>query len=368
MEWSAWVHWNEQEAAELLKQLQAKKDECQTQQRPDVWHSLLGRADCRIHRVGINRGGGRGTHYPFRISWRAITIGLGDWNTSQRTTHNLFVQLRGRDCLLTGAWPAFEAVGELIELLGGRVLEEKLTRVDYCLDIAGLSVSAFREAIEQRQFVTRFKRLTPEHNLVTGEWQGFSAGKNPLRVILYDKLGEQSGTTDQLYFETLRERRYGGVVPDCAARLEAQLSRSWLTKQGISTPADLKRLGSRAVQKVLTESLRLVDRPIDPDNRNQQRAKLLPLWQSILDAAADVFGKPEGVLAPIPRDRIAPDTLTKQARGCLVTGLLQRSVPFETVDELLNAAHCELQRIMGTPEEEAEYLEECRRRRAEFGP
>ncbi|WP_075092989.1 hypothetical protein [Planctomyces sp. SH-PL14] len=87
----------------LIRELDAIKARCQETSIPDECVRLLGRVDVRVHRLGINRGGERGTHYAYQISYAGITIGLGDWNAEERQADNLFVRMTGETCLLKGA-------------------------------------------------------------------------------------------------------------------------------------------------------------------------------------------------------------------------------------------------------------------------
>lgn len=235
------------------------------------------------------------------------------------------------------------------------------------LDIVGLGVREFQRPLRQRQFITRFRTLEPKENLVTGDWLGFAAGQNPQRVIWYDKLQEQAGSADALYLEALTARRYGGTLPSCAARLEVQLSRPWLIRQGITSPADLRRLGSLTVQKVLSKSLRLTADRVDAKHKNHQRAHLHPLWAALQTAAINVFGQPEGTLAPLDRSRIAPDRLSKQGRGCLENSLHQRAIDCPTYGDFTAAVVEELLRLAPTIEAQELFMEEFQRRQSEFG-
>jgi len=366
LEWSASVAFDDGWLALLIEQLRESKERCQKNQQPNEWISLLGCADVRCHRNGLTRGNGRGTHYPFRISYSGITIGLGDWNARDRTHGNVYVCLKGRDCLLLGGWAAYEEVRSLIEKLGGEIKSEILSRADLCLDISNLAASELQELVEKRKFITHLRSVVPHVELVGEKKTGFTAGVRPQRLICYDKRNQLMGRCDALYAEAWVQKRYGGEVPDVACRVEAQLCREFLKQFGIDTPADLKRSGAALFSRFLLERFRLVDRRIRKGDRNHSRAKVLPIWNDLAAVSEKIFGHIDGPLIRVDRSRVDPKRLLKQAIGCARNALLQKGEKVLTLQDFQAAVYREIEAQYPTEAEQLEFLEDYRCRESEF--
>lgn len=365
-EWSTSVTFDPGWLNLLVNELRESKERCQKEQKADEWITLLGCADVRCHRNGITRGNGHGTHYPFQISYSAITIGFGDWNASDRPHDNLYVCLKGRECLLLGGWEAYLEVQNLIEKLGGEVKREILSRVDLCLDVSNLAASELQKAVEKRQFITTMGTVVPYVELVEGKKTGFSAGKRPRRLICYDKREQLMGKCDQLYVEAWIQKRFAGEVPDSACRIEAQLSRVYLKQFGIDTPADLKKNATALFSRFLLDQFRLVDQRIKKGERNHGRAKVLTIWKDLAAAAEQVFGQMDHPLVRVDRTRVDPRRLIKQGIGCLRNALLQKGEKIESVHDFQAAVFREIDVQLGTESSQLDFVEDYRCRESEF--
>ncbi|WP_339747598.1 hypothetical protein [uncultured Rubinisphaera sp.] len=302
--WSALVEWDNDCFKNLFDQLKSFKEYCQEFSKPSERVYLAGSIPAFVHRTGANRGGERGVHFPYCITHAGLRIALGDWQPTQRTQDNLFIEMKGKDCLNHGAWETHQHITEIVNKLGGKILDEKLSRADFCLDIANLPVSELQELIQARNFITKFKVVSPYENLVNELLTGFSAGNSPKRLIAYDKLEQTKNKCDQEYVQALIQRRYGGIVPEHATRIEIQLGRESLIKSGISRPRDVLVHGPFALRQLMTETFRLTDIPIPVGTKNHSRAEIHPLWESIINGFETVFGSPGEKPVPIDRSKL----------------------------------------------------------------
>jgi hypothetical protein len=319
----------------VLRQI---KERLQASSKPDEFIELWEVGPVRVHRTGFNRGGGKGQHFEFKLSCDGVTLGLsGDANPTG-TAPNLVVKQTGRECLLIGAEQHHERMREVIAALGGVIKWEKLSRADLTLDVVNLDVSRLQQLVERGQFVTRAKKVSSRQNLVTGEQTGFEVGAKPSRLIVYDKLKELLGKADYLYWRAMVERRWGGGFPSSATRVEFQVSREWLLKRGVDTPADLFELQGSLIKKLMFDWFRVTTAPVDRDNKNQSRAETHPLWLGLASAFEQVYGSATGELYPVLRDKIHPMRLIKQARGCLASALLQRGASLPSYSDFVAAA------------------------------
>jgi hypothetical protein len=177
---------------------------------------------------------------------------------------------------------------------------------------------------------------------------------------------EQRETWEADYVEALRVRRWGGAIPEKAARLEIQIRRPKLVEFGIDNIADLQRNVGSVIQWAMTDYFRLTSDAVDSSNKHQGRAEMLPLWLSLLQAMQAVHGKLNGPLVPLDRAKIAPLKLWQQSRGSAAAALLQMGVNPDNYDDLLFATVQGFYKLGRTPEERAKYIAEYKRRLTEY--
>ena len=283
----------------------------------------------------------------------------------RREHPNLWVKLEGRTCLLWGAVESYAKVQEVITALGGRVVSEKISRVDLCVDIPGLDVRELQEAVERGQFITRANHVKPQWDLARDQKTGFIAGKAPLYLTVYDKAAQLMGRGGADYAQAMIDRRWSGEAPKTATRVEFQCGRRWLLEQGVSSAWDFFGLQGAIAEKLTQEWFRVTDQPVDRENRNQSRAKTLPLWVTVQAGFRRVFGEPEGELVPIQRDKIEPFRLIKQGRGCLRNALLQMGFKCETYGAFAEWCRWLLLRLAQRTGDYEAFIEDYKRRQTE---
>ena len=376
-EWSGRVHWTEETRyASLRQSLLDAKSECQqkAEEYKEVMIPEFG--PVRVYRTGRNRGGDRGQHYELRLRASGIAVGLSLRDISPEDVEgksrrkcpapNFFCKQSGRDSLLSGPVHGFELAMILIEKLGGSLLNSTCSRGDLCIDIPHLHPKELHKLVANQQFVCRPTTVRPHDDYCTGETTGFEAGKNPARMIVYNKAKQLWGNTDRLYIGAIVQRRWGGVVPLDSTRIEFQLHRPWLREHGIDTPMDfLAKLGT-LTEYLTYDFFRITDAPVDRKNKHQSRVATHPLWQDVADAFRAIYGEPVGDLRPIDRTKIEPIELLKQGRGCLLNALLQTGATFTSYREFVKEATDRLLRLGEIPGEVKKFLNEAKRRRMDY--
>ncbi|VAX38663.1 hypothetical protein MNBD_PLANCTO02-3402 [hydrothermal vent metagenome] len=353
-EWSAQVVWDQSCFSLIFDQLQQLKEECQQENKPEKLTYLLGTVPVWVSRMGKSRG----RHFPFHISVGGIKITLGDWQAGADKQENLTVLLTGRDCLLHGGWESYQFVCSVVESLFGEIIDEKLTRVDFCLDIANFPVEQLQSLVEKHHFITRLKEVRPQVNLVGNQHTGFTAGKRPQRLIVYDKLAEIRHKVDQEYVQALIDNRYGGQIPDQATRIELQFSRDYLKRMGISRPTDIVKHAPSAIRRFMTETFRMTDRAIVPGTKNHSRAEIHPLWNSLIEAYERIYGVPLKPSIPIQRSEVNPQQLLKQSVGCFKNIFLQQGKGITSYSEFIQLVSEELKKLYPTFEQQDNFVEE----------
>ncbi|QDV73805.1 replication initiation factor domain-containing protein [Botrimarina mediterranea] len=374
-EWFAYYNWEDTKTFEAAIALfQAAKKRCQEKRIPFVEVIVPGYGPVRVHRHGFNRGGDRGQHYEYKIDIGGAMLGVATRNvTPQQAEHaiwkrqpNVAYQQTGRHCLLVGVYEGYERAQAFLSAIGGRRLKECLSRVDLCLDIPDLPVQELLALVERHCVITRATTVRPHENLLNGERSGFSAGKSPLYLTVYDKVREQFGKADALYLQALEQRRWGGRFPTTAARIEYQLGRNKLRDLNIDSPSDFLNQRGRLTGYLTDEWFRLTAEPVDSENKHQSRATVHPLWQSIQKAFAAIFGPPEAPLPPLDRTKVEPIQLAAQARGCLLGCLLQMGVEFSSYSQFATKAGDLLFSLFLSPEGRQEFMYHAHKRRMDF--
>lgn len=178
LEWSAKADWDEWQFQKLVKQLEKEKQSLQSGSKQNAWLDLADNVHLEVGRTGMGSGGSRGQHFEYRVDCRGITLGIAKRNDPDLPQPNLRVVVPGKACLFRGAWQCYEFVHKIVGELGGAIRDEKLSRVDSCLDIAGFSVVELQDAVEDRAFISRSRTVMTYKNLVRTSGPGSSRGKS----------------------------------------------------------------------------------------------------------------------------------------------------------------------------------------------
>ena len=205
-EWTALVDFGESPCFKsIAAQFQSAKEYSQSIRIKYTEVIVPGFGTVRVHRNGINRGGERGQHFEYRIKIAGATFGLSprigdDLLAGRKRQHaNFYVVQTGRDCLLFGAHNGYQRAIEFLAVLGGTPADMKVSRADLCLDVCNLATERLNALVASGRFITKAKVVRPDINYVTDCVTGFSAGKSPMRLCVYDKLLERMGKADGLY-------------------------------------------------------------------------------------------------------------------------------------------------------------------------
>ena len=372
-EWCALIDFSDSAIFQnICEEFQRVKDKCQTDRRDFEEIILEGFGRVRVGRTGINRGGARGQHFEFQINVPGVTFGLSPRNVDDaiegRGGHqvNFYSLQRGRDCLLVGAREGYRRAMEFIDFLCGEPADLKISRADLALDICNLDTAELTKLVLADHFVTLANNIRPEMNLVSKKQMGFSAGKSPMRLSVYDKYAERLGKADDLYNQALIDRRWYGEMPRFATRVEYQMRRRWLLSQGIHSPMDFLGTCGSLCQKGTCEWFRITTDPVDRDNKHQSRSEVHPIWHGIQRGFETVFGEPEVSLRPISRQKISATKLLEQARGCLASALLQMDKKCETYGQFAEASKRAIVAMASGKDAKEAFMTQLKKRKMEF--
>jgi len=297
--------------------------------------ALPGAGLWKVHPTGCRLGdAAKGPIMRWRLQRDGIVFGLTKRAEPHKTNPSGFVRMTGDVLLALGSAEAlWRRVVEWFAELGATVVEAKLSRVDMCVDLPGVGVDEFMAAFREGRYVTRTKK-SEEWSFATyraGRQDTGLAMGTVTRVRIYDKSEECRDIACRAW---MVHRRWGGVDPDKATRVEFQLRREFLTEHGVSTVEDYfaKR---RALARFLCGSwIKFVADGFD--ERHTDRAITLPLWKRVAeDFDTWTTGAPVADLSPIARETVKPESLVKQIRGCAERVAALQGVKIEGPDDFL---------------------------------
>ena len=270
---------------------------------------------------------GKGPYMAYKFACEGLTFLVEDCPAPRGTRCNVRFNVPGEVCLQRGGLGCLELARDIVRQAGGEIDREVLSRVDPCVDLSGVGMGPFWDAAREERFITYSKeRVEIMHRSRT-----LIFGQRPLSLSIYDKLAQVRSKQDPNLLALMVDRRWGGVVPGQAVRVEFSLGRGKLKEFGISSPADYFRKRGDLVDHLCTHWFRFTSDSID--RRNTTRAATLPLWTDVHAAFADWAGEPNGEkLEPLPRGPVDVTGLLKSGYGLLrAIGRAQEreAVPFD---------------------------------------
>ena len=298
----------------LRARLQAVKDSAghkgETHSK-GIEHAHFGPYLVRVWPTG-SRIGKEGPYFAFVGEYAGIVIKIQDRAAPKNECPNVLVEIDGLVCLELGDRGALELAYDLIRQMGGEIDQVKLSRIDFCVDMPGVGMDEFAAAANERRYVSRLKN----HRGWESDGHTVLFGKLPLQLEVYDKLAEVRASRNSRKLALMMARRWKGVMPAQAVRVEFRLWRDKLKAFGIDTPEDFYRKRRTLIDYLCTQWFRFTTDPVD--RLNTTRAVTLPLWEQVHEAYAAWAGQPNGeVLAPLPKGPVDVTGLLKQGHGVL---------------------------------------------------
>lgn len=268
---------------------------------------------------------GKGPYMAYRFECEGMTFLVEDCPAPRGNRCNVRFVAPGMACLQRGGLGCLEIARDIVRQAGGIIDLEVLSRVDMCVDLTGVGMGPFWDAATEERYVTRAKELvkTKKHSRTV------QVGVRPLSLCIYDKLARVRSKQNSDLLALMVERRWGGVLPRRAVRVEFSIGREKLRDFGIGSPDDYFRLRGALGADLCANWIRFTESKVD--RRNTTRAATLPLWLEVGEAFAAWAGQPNGeVLEPLPRGPVDVTGLFRQSHG--VTKAIGRALGKDVVD------------------------------------
>ena len=297
----------------LCEQLRLAQTAAQADE-PELNGSIVrvGEFDLVLRPAGAKSGGAGGPYYAFVCEVEGFVIRIARRQTPGENMPNVSATLGSVVLMRHGLTAAWQHLGEVIEAMGGNILDNKLSRIDPCADLAGMNVEALVKTMMDKKVVTRARKRAIYFD--ADRPTGLSFGSGDLLCRAYDKLLEVREKRDEEKYGLLVEKRWGGE-PDHATRVEFQLRRECIKTFGISTVEDWIEKRAGVCAYLVNDWLRFCK---TKDRDNQQRSEISDEWRDVREAFEDWAGSDD------PSERFKElhadaDALVKQASGCMVS-------------------------------------------------
>lgn len=270
---------------------------------------------------GRKSGGGRGMYYPFSVTAQGFTLWICEHGKPVEQTPNVLVEMGSTLLMSTrGLGPAWAELVALVDEFGGKVLWDKVSRLDVCADLPGMDAHELIDLVLKEQAVGRAR--IEQFYRENGRWRGIQVGRGDCLVRMYDKVYEVTqAKPDPLKQDLLERYRWNGPQTT-ASRVEFQLRRDAVKSLGVDTVANYQANRAKLVAYLCESWFRLVDEVPDRENNNTQRAETHALWITVSNAFRDWAGIDEPMVRQARRALWRdPIRLVKQGFGCLLAAV-----------------------------------------------
>lgn len=292
-----------------------------------------------------------GSHFgPFYYDYRAFDQkDLVWWFRKEPVDHeniaSVRVRVSGEACLCSdkSVEGLIHWVYRFFDKLKVPVRKIGVSRADFCIDLAEVSVQAFKTAHFKKNYKTLSRSQGAEENtgaIDKDTWRYLQSrgltlyyGRSPLTLRVYDKKAELDHKMNPRKWQAMIERRWGGAIPEHATRVEFELRREALKKRGIDTIEDLYRKRAALVQYLCFEWFNYLQPTKD---RNRARWPVLPAWENVQQGFRDVFGGMLDMdLSPLPKAECDVSALAKQAFGVVMKAAECQGKEFTSYQEYM---------------------------------
>ncbi|MBT3191018.1 MAG: hypothetical protein HN341_00530, partial [Verrucomicrobia bacterium] len=266
MDIAFYVDWHADKWEALTKRL----DECKTyaamKDAPEEvtgWFAKGTRIE--VDPTGARSGKGKkGIYCAWKFTWAdALCFRIVNRSRIHETMPNVFVTVDGTACLTKNATDWYQDAKRLIEILGGVIRQDKLSRVDICLDMPHVPIDELVSCFDEGRYICRANAI----GKLESNGKTIYFGESPIKARIYDKLREVQKKADPIKTLAMQLWRWrGSGFPDAATRVEFQIRREGLKTRGIDSVQDYLDRRASLVKYLTKEWLRLTLDHVDKEN------------------------------------------------------------------------------------------------------
>lgn len=211
--------------------------------------------------------------YQWILSGRDYTLKIGQW-LKDISRPNIMAEVRSETLWRLGLEDAISCLVEIIEGIGGQIIECKLSRVDLCVDLLLPEDLWTGELADHAITYASNKDIHLMHRKLTG----LSIGSGEIQARLYDKALEIKQKSKKFWMFDVWgiEEVHEGMK---AVRVEFQARREFLKEVKMNTVEDLLTRSHEMWAYCTQKWLKFQDRP----EHHHTMRKNLPFWDHVQD-------------------------------------------------------------------------------------
>ncbi len=333
LEWVLYVQWTDWK--NLNDRLKRAKEDAAIEGAPLGWDEILFMGGmATVDRMGARMGGKKGAYFAYKLEYEELTVLIAERESPHKTFPSVVIRADGDACLSIGAKEAYEKATRMIEALSGKIVRNRLSRVDICLDMPEVDIEPFDRAFLEERYICR--AVSKSRHSGTGVT--VSIGKSPLMCRIYDKKAEVELKANPHKNLCMRVYRWKcAEMPFAATRVEFELRREALKDRGIDTVEDYYAKRADLIAYLTHDWLRFTANKVDRENKNQSKTRMLPLWNKVSKAFKNWAGSPLGLtLEPLPKEKADVRNLIKQAVGAITAAAGFQDVKLKNLEEAID--------------------------------
>ena len=81
-----------------------------------------------------------GAYYAYKLAYDEVSVLIAERESPHKTYPSVGITISGTGCLYPGVTECYEKANRMIEALGGKIVRNKLSRVDICLDMPEVEI------------------------------------------------------------------------------------------------------------------------------------------------------------------------------------------------------------------------------------
>jgi hypothetical protein len=294
----------------------------------------------RGHTYSIGPGAGTGkgrkrVHYRWRlVADNGLTILLMNREKHHETMANALASARSVLLMSEGPERVWQQIQDALEDLGAKLVANKLSRVDACIDLPGVKVEQFTRPYAEGHYVTRARKAA-EHEYeemftdlsgatyrLGSRSTGVTVGSCDILLRIYDKAHELRFQPEKRHL--MLHRRWGEPVIH-ASRVEFQVRRERLKSLGVDSFNDWLAKRGKVLEYLTEKWFRFTEGPYN--SKHSGRTPTLGAWQLVQRRAQEWAGQPAGTpLVPIYAEPPRLEQFVRQAIGVMVTAMARENV------------------------------------------
>ena len=145
-----------------------------------------------------------GLYFAYKLDYDDLSILIAEQEEPHKTKPSVVIRASGEVCLFTGAHEAYEQGKRFVAALKGKIIHNKLSRVDICLDMPGQTMVPFDQAYFEERYICRAK----SHGRYSSCGVTVSFGKYPTMIRIYDKKAEVLKKKNTMQMFGMLQRRW----------------------------------------------------------------------------------------------------------------------------------------------------------------